>query len=388
MKKSYILLAFTFSVFPLISARKNLALLTPDTQSNPFILDNQLCKVANHLNSHLDHSILFNTSFLKNTRAVREHLTNPHTFNGKQKTVKNTNKKEIHYTYFNRKSDTLLVIAPGFPKKRESLAPFVEIFDSYDIVILDYRGFNFTERSWLNPFSWRHHPSEYIINVDGNNVHMGEEEEQDILSVVNTVKNEKKYNHIFGLGTCYSSIILAKAAATQPGMFEKLILDSCPYSIKTLVKKYVEDPKLLFTQGRKGGWESKWPFRAKWIQKITLWVAEKLCRIKFSKYKIEAYDYLTHLDIPILFIHGTNDALVPFNLFEKLWNSLPNKQKVALVTPYEHVFHHMRDKKQYKLICDLFFENNYTEFIDQITHPKKLIGHKLDKLKHTYSPLA
>ena len=383
MKKLYIASAFALCLFSLISARENLAILTPGTQSAPFTLDDRLYEIADHFNGHLDRSIAFNTTFLRDIRAVREHLTNPHTFGGQQKKVRTPDKQEIHYTYFNRNSDTLLVIAPGFPGKREELTPFVEMFDTYDIVILDFRGFNFTEQSWYNPFSWKLHPSQYVIKADGKVSRMGEIEEQDILAVINTVKRRKQYKRTFGLGTCYSTIIMAKAAATGKNVFDKLILDGTPCSIKELVYRHVEDLKLLFSNGKRTGWKNLWPLRLKCVQKTILFFAEILCRIKFSKYNVEALDYLVHLDIPILFVHGMKDAIVTYESFKHNWQNTPTRQKCALITPHEHVTSHIKDKKLYKLTCDLFFESTYQEFIDCMKHPKKIIQHKLEQLEET-----
>ena len=77
--------------------------------------------------------------------------------------------QEINVSFFNRNSDKLIFIGPGFSNQKEKLIPFVAMFPDYDVVIINFRG--------------------HVLNKLGINLQtsLGDKEEQDIIAVINYI---------------------------------------------------------------------------------------------------------------------------------------------------------------------------------------------------------
>jgi len=57
----------------------------------------------------------------------------------------------------------------------------------------------------------------------------------------------------------------------------------------------------------------------------------------------------------ILFIHGTNDLLIPLeSVFDEIFESASSTDKVALITPFGHVDNIQSNPASYKFVCDQF----------------------------------
>lgn len=302
---------------------------------------------------------IFNTKILKNAAQVRTLITTKSTLPdcitcGKTGTTAINNSLDVHWTYFDRNSDTLLVIGGGLANPRELLAPFVALFPSYDIVIFDYRGHGLDHKTssfhgWL---------SRKIIGIDTTATALGNHEEEEIITTVNTFKSRKKYRTTLGLGMCYSATLFAKTQALYPNTFDKLILDGSWASGKEVAQTFVADPYLLVNPQR-GNPVSRFLGKLPPFHYLFRRIAEWLFQREF-KLELDALRYFAKLtSTPVLFIHADSDLLIPNEQFKHVWQAVPQQQKMAVIIPGRHLQGFIKHKELYAFVGQLFFENSY-----------------------------
>lgn len=325
-------------------------------------------KQFNHLNS----SILFEPSFLKDTQKTREYHLRVQYQKSRQGQLISFQAEDgvtIHATYFNRNSNKLLIVGEGFTNEREVMSPFIDMFPDYDLVLFDFRGQGLDTRT----FSL----SKQCIGVDTKYARLGVVEERDVFAVVDGMKKIKKYTHIYGLGVCYSAFIFLKAAALRQGLFDKLILDGCWVSVPLIIEKFRTDLKLILDPQR-GGWKEHWLFGDKTVQDILMWISINI--FGFPLNEISLLNYLESVkNIPLLFFYGKDDLMVYRNEFESVWNGIKNTSKTAIITSNPHVRNHLKQKELYRLLCELFLNHDHEYF-------KELIAdQKAEKIAQLYS---
>jgi pimeloyl-ACP methyl ester carboxylesterase len=355
-----------------------------------FALSPEIESFAHSQNAFLNHSIYFDRDFLLNTPKAREYHLKPKYFKqnvGKLLTAQTDDGQIISCTYFDRNSDKLMVVGSGFTNSREIMSPFIDIFSDHDIVIFDYRGHGYEQVNIFNPFSWYKKVKKMPFGVDRDITSLGMLEEKDVIAVVNTLKNKKKYSQINGMGICYSALIFVKAEGvwqnTHQGqkLFDHLILDSCWLSLQNFTEKLINDPKKIFSP-QYGGWEDNWIVKQKWFQDALLSLAQNCFNTKFNRLSI--LDYLPHIkNVPMLFFYGKDDLTITHHEFEIVWNATQSFPKTAVVTSCPHVRNHIKEKEFYKLICDLFLELPHQKFIECLQNKNTLIQHYINKLKKT-----
>lgn len=350
-----------------------------------FHLDQKIESLAKVVNKDLNQSMLFDTSFVANTKGVREYFSKlkpVRDFNGKNYVIHTDDGVNINATYFNRGSDTLLVIAEGFANPREYMAPFIAMFENIDVVIFDFRGHGYENRASYNPVKSK-------FGIDGKLVTLGHSEEKDVHAVVDgfkrlkmydatskTYNQAKAYKRVFGLGLCYGAFVLTKAQSTKPGLFDKIVLDGCWHSLDLFVNKIKRDPYTLFSP-QTGGWSDHWFFGNEYIQDSL----EYLVMTFFLNIKnISLLDYARQIgDTPVLCIHGKDDYMIYKNEFEELWNAFSTKEKTALVTSNPHVRNHWKQKELYKLTCELFFDLPQDELVGYLQDDTALASYYAKK---------
>lgn len=301
--------------------------------------------------AHLNNTLFFQPSIIKNAHKARKHhLRNHYKSERKGELIeyKTDDGIIIHGTYFNRNSDKLLVVGEGFTNTREIMSPFIEMFPSYDIVLFDFRGHGLESKN----FSL----SKRLIGVDLRKVGLGNIEELDVFAVIDGMKQRKKYTKIFGLGICYSAFIFLKAASLKKHLFDKLIIDGCWVSLPLIIEKIRKDPKLLCNPQR-GGWSKHSILSSVWIQDIFMWIAINILGI--SLHHISLLDYVHTLEeTEVLFFHAKDDLMIDKSEFEAIWNSI-TIPKLAVITSNTHVRNHFAQKELYRLICELFFQYDH-----------------------------
>ncbi|NDD55271.1 hypothetical protein EBZ39_15635, partial [bacterium] len=146
-------------------------------------------QVAQVINRDLGQSMFFNTEFLSNAQRVRQYhiKKKPNKANiGSLKWVNTLDGEQLGATYFDRGSDTLLVVGGGFTNFREQMSPFIDMFPDYDIVLMDFRGHGiYPEKCILNPV-------QRLFGIRPGVVTFGVQEHRDVLAVVEGFRRAKR----------------------------------------------------------------------------------------------------------------------------------------------------------------------------------------------------
>jgi pimeloyl-ACP methyl ester carboxylesterase len=301
----------------------------------------------------------FNTKILKNSKVMRTLMTTPSrklrasATCGQLGSTKIDKNLTAYWTYFNRGSDTLLLVGGGLANDRDILAPFVAMFPTYDIVLFDYRGHGLNHK----PRSLKGKVTKRYTGIDCSVVTLCNKEEEEVLSVLSEFKNRKNYKNTFGIGLCYSAVTFAKAQAVCPNSFDKLIFDGSWPMLKELTQKFCKDPK-LFLDPQRGSTTGRLFGRIpplRWLFRI---IGEWLFGMKFDK-GINALESFAKLNVPVLFFHSTRDLLITNEQFQRIWEIIPHNQKIAVITPERHLQNFIKHKELFALMGQLFFENSY-----------------------------
>ena len=361
-----------------------------------FELNSEIENFAKKLNERLNTSMFFDPSFILNSKRVRQYLTKPKYFkphSGKNVQITTEDGKTLGCTYLDRGSKKLMIVGAGFTNKREVMAPFIDMFLDYDIVLFDFRGHGYKEFKFLDPLTWFESSTKMLFSADLNEVRMGAEEEKDVFAVVDEFRKNKNYEQVVGLGVCYSALIFIKAATIRQKeseekekLFDKLILDGCWLSLQDYVDKLAQDPKRIFSP-QYGGWKDKWPIKELWFQKVLCYLGQKLFYTKFNDVSI--LDYLPELkDIPILYFYGKDDMVVNRQEFEIIWNATQVEEKTVIVTSNPHVRNHLKQKEFYKLACDLFLNFTQKGFVQYLKDKDKLMQYHMNQQQNLWKTEA
>lgn len=325
------------------------------------VLGPQFLKSAYECNLELKRSDseCFDPAVIKNPQKAFQKLFQ---HGGESFTVSSDSLPDIHCTFFNRNSDTLLILGTGFPVQRERMLPFVKLFASYDLLLFDYRGVGFDHHinvSYLLPWKWQGLLSWEIRGMDFYTSGIGTLEEDDVIAVVDACKQRKSYKQVFGLGLCFSSYVFAKAATKRTDLFSKLIFDGSWPSLERVVKSIIKDPSLLCTVENP---HSPMPFvtNSQTFQKCMLKLVEWLTWLNLHTLPLSYY--LSNLRCPILFIQCTNDCYCNAEEFAELWNSV-KMPKAVIFTGNLHGRNHVWQSESYKKITTLFLDQPFEDFI-------------------------
>lgn len=319
----------------------------------------------------LNDSLFFKTSFVRDVPAVREfHTDSRNPDRGELISIQTVDGIEIKCTFFDRGSDTLIVVGPGFTNEREIMTPFVKMFSNYNVVIFDFRGHGYEPSTWYNPMTWHSWSvTKNTFGMDSYLAKLGEVEERDVAAVVTEFKTRKTYKNVFGVSVCYGSFIFLKAQALYPGLFDRIVVDGTWNSVGDIVEKIRHDLKLL-CKPQTGGWKEYWISRQPWFQSSLIWAARNIFALNMD-HDVRLVDYLPLIEeTPILFFYGKDDLLVYRDEFEELWNSLNSPYRATIVTSNPHVVNHYKQKEVYKAICESFFTtNSLDEFKSALLEP-------------------
>ncbi len=254
--------------------------------------------------------------------------------------IKTCKKITVPYTLYDRGSDTLIIMGQGLSSGREENERYTRIFPTYDIVMFDYR--------------WRDMAS-YVRRKDTITAPYKELfilEKSEVIHIVDMMRTRKKYSNIIGLGTCYSALTFldAQQAAAKAGfhLFDRMIFDSCPLSIADIARNVGIDPTLIANPRL-----SRLPAWVKQLVRGTRvpWLFERITGFVLPSSTTKLLSILP--EIPILFIHGRKDQLIPISSFETIWQSAMPKHSLACITPYAHV-ENTNNERFYNIVCTAF----------------------------------
>lgn len=346
-------------------------ILSPD-QEKSFALPADTKKIAYNANKYLNMSNFFNTKLIQQSKEVlKEFNRDP---NHQEIVIKTHDGQNLTCSYFNRNKNKVIVVGPGFTNSKEKMAPFAHMFLDYDVLLMNFRGHGIKKELCMNPLYNN-------FGIDGN-ARIGALEENDILAVINHLKNLthdngiKKYEQINGLGVCLGAFIFTKhqAIAEEHNLprFDKLIVDGAWLSVNNFIKKIYTDPYLMINPQQGGSSkEIKWLLNGrigKTIEAFAQWY------LGVDLNKIDNQDYLNKIkETPILLFYGKNDLTIDRQDFEQIWNNISSKNKLGVITSNPHVHNHLKTKEIYKLICELFIESENTNKVSELLNNENLL---------------
>lgn len=176
---------------------------------------------------------------------------------------------------------------------------------------------------------------------DGKTITFGIKERYDVISWVNFVIKEFGENvNIYITGISMGAATVCMASSMNLPSNVKAILSDCGYDTpEYIIKKVVKDMKLPV--------KIIYPFI-------------KLSAKIFGDFNLEEYSPLEsvkHTNIPIIFIHGSEDELVPCEMSKKLYESCNSRKKLVTIENAGHGVCYIVDKDRY--IKELYdFLNN------------------------------
>ncbi len=94
-------------------------------------------------------------------------------------------------------------------------------------------------------------------------------------------------------------------------------------------------------------------------RKIAIGILEPMCKVfgGFSLYETSALKALENNTIPMMFIHGKADSLVPCEMSVECYNTTKSKKELVLVDGAEHGCGYMEDKKNLEEKLKRFFDS-------------------------------
>lgn len=352
-----------------------------------FAVQQSIKDFAYAINKNLNQSMLFNAELVSNIKAMREYHLKPKPFAGSTGALYEVYTDDgvtINCTYFDRGSDTLLLIGGGFTNEREYMSPFIDMFPDYDVVLFDFRGHGYSEFSLGDPDTWPTNITKKNFGIDPDAVYFGVKEHLDVFAVVDGFKRLKThvagraYKNVFGLGVCYGAFNFLKTASMFPKLFDKLILDGCWFSLPLFIDKIKRDLKTLFNP-QVGGWSNHWFFGNKNVVAGAEYCARNIIGLKLGD--ISLLDYVANCkETPLLFFHGKDDYMVARNEFEQLWDAVQAKEKTVVLTSNPHVKNHWKEKELYKMISELFFQLPQAELVQHLQSLDTLVATYKNKL--------
>jgi hypothetical protein len=385
--KTIIFITLIFNNFSPVQTQELLPQLPADLyQYKLFLLTNyatsqvisvEIQNLAYHQHKILCASKLFDTKLIAQNKLVQAELLKDRTH--QEITITTTDNLKLTCSYFNRQKDCVIVVGPGHTNAKEKMALFAHMFPDFDILIINFRGLAYQERSF-NPL--------YLTLEFTGDARFGQKEELDIQAAVQflrqqvTLDNQPKYRQITGLGICLGAYIFTRAQglAEQNNLklFDQLILDGCWLSLESVIEKLVADPYLIINP-QTGGASANTKQAIKLTHKLLLKIIKWKFELKLDG-SSDLCQYFNSITIPTLFFYGKDDKLISRTNFETMWTALPTlTPKFAIITDKHHVHNHLTMPYFYKLACELFIYD-YPSFAPKLTDLTGLINYLTQNL--------
>ncbi len=235
--------------------------------------------------------------------------------------LETASKKKVPILFFNRQSNTVIIMGQGFGGSKEDMLFFAHLFHEYDIICFDYR--------WKTDPYFFLKPSTLMAPMQS----ILFDAQEEIVAVQAYSKKYKSYKETIGLGLCYSAALFIISQTEQlkknNPLFTKLIVDSMWLSLKNF--------------------------------------SQKRSLLSFLEYIMPDYSLDTHIsritDTPILYVHGTEDKYIGLTVFHDIYFLTRNTPRLAFITPYDHSGSAYRNKGAYKDICRRFIDYSLEEII-------------------------
>ena len=302
----------------------------------------------------------FKSSFIRDEQKALAKLKE---LGGESITVKSKKFQDIYCTFFDRKSDSLLVVGVGYPVPRYKMLPLAKLFPNYDLLFFDYRGIGADHHpgkaSFLLPWKWKGLLSWYTAKIDFNVSSIGAVEAADVISVVEYFQNLKVYRNTFALGFCFSSYVFSEVQKER-SLFDKLIFDGSWPSVERVVKTIIKCPSLVCSVENPRSPVPCMTYNScfqSFVVKLFEWAA--WVNVKMPPMS----EYLSEISCPVLFFQSLKDCYCNKEEFEELW-SATTSPRVAILTNNLHGRNHVWQAEAYGKIARYFLERSYSDFVE------------------------
>ncbi|MCR8743819.1 alpha/beta hydrolase [Romboutsia lituseburensis] len=221
-------------------------------------------------------------------------------------------------------SDKVILIIHGYTANHYISLQFIDFYlnNGFNILLIDSRSHG---------------------NSEGKYATYGIKEREDIKLWIRTLKDKLGNNIKIGI---HGQSMGASTALMYGGKYKDIdfIIADCPYSSGKDILKY----------------------QFKHIVKITPYPLYQLVnvlfkiRCKFSMNSVNPSSDILNLNIPILFIHGKEDKIIPYYMSKNMYKLRNNKyDKIFIVDHADHVESYMYNKTQYENIIIKFLNEVY-----------------------------
>ncbi|WP_052356666.1 alpha/beta hydrolase [[Clostridium] dakarense] len=216
-------------------------------------------------------------------------------------------------------SNKVIVIVHGYTANYYMSLQFLDLYlnEGFNVLLIDSRSHGSSE---------------------GKYVTYGMKEKKDLKLWINLLKNKLGENISIGI---HGQSMGASTALMYAGEYKDVdfIVSDCTYSSGRDILKY----------------------QFKYIVKIPPYplyqMVNTMIKLKcgFSMNEVTPINGVFNLDIPILFIHGKNDKIIPYTMSLDMYNIRNNnKDKILIIENADHVESYMYDKVNYTKSIKVF----------------------------------
>ncbi|MGL4572303.1 MAG: alpha/beta hydrolase [Clostridium sp.] len=229
-----------------------------------------------------------------------------------------------YYYEKHKRGDKGVILVHGYTANHIIQSPFIQLFldEGFNVLLIDMRSHG---------------------NSEGKYATYGRHEKEDLHIWYKILKDRLKENAFIGL----HGQSMGAATSLMYGGYQKnldFIVSDCGYSNgKDLLKYQIHE-------------KAKAPFNP--IFYLLNKKVERVCKFNFNE--ISPIKDIKNLDIPILFVHGTNDITVPFRMSEEMFLSRGKDfDRFLKVSGAGHMVCYAMDKENYKNVLHEFLEQCY-----------------------------
>ena len=218
-------------------------------------------------------------------------------------------------------SNIWVIVIHGYMGEGNGMTTFARGFDErkYNVLVVDLRG---------------HGKSE------GNYVGMGWDDRLDIIDWINYIIKKDKDSRIILFGSSMGAATVMMTTGEELPSNVKLAIEDCGYS--SVWDEFSYKLKQLF----------------KLPEFPVLYAANTVCQSK-AKYdfkKASSIEQLKKSKTPTLFIHGSSDTFVPFEMLDKVYDACAAEKEKLVVDNAEHVMSMSVNPKLYWRTVDNFIQ--------------------------------
>ena len=216
-------------------------------------------------------------------------------------TTNNGNLKLHAYEITMEDSDVWVIAVHGYMSKASALTRFAQKFEErgYNVLMPDLRGHGFSE---------------------GKYVGMGWHDRLDIIDWINYILEKNQNNKIILFGISMGAATVMMATGEKLPNNVKLAISDCGYTC--VWDEFCHQMNKLFDL-------CEFPI---------LNAANTVCKIKagYSFREASAIEQLKKSKTPTLFIHGSEDDFVPFEMLDKVYEAAASEKEKLVVKGAEH----------------------------------------------------